>query len=107
MSAVGGRVAGYHDPWPFLRGALGLSAYWLQAKGVGISQPNTDTVWLLAPEVEVTARAALTATWALALGLQGRLALNRPSFQVQPETEVYQLPRWGAGAIFRIEWCRR
>ena len=42
--------------------------------------------------------------WALELGPQGRVGLTQPTFQVEPETEVFQVPRFGAALVFRVQW---
>jgi hypothetical protein len=107
VRAVGGRAAAYHAPLSFVRVSVGLSAYQLEARGLGIRYPTTDQVWLFAPEAEAAARTQLGASWALALALNGRLGINTPRFEVQPETEVFRVPRVGGGAVLRIEWNPR
>jgi hypothetical protein len=106
VESVGGRAAAYYRVVPRLRAAVGLSAYRMRARGVGIRHPSTDTVWLLAPELELALVLPLTQSFAAAFGLIGRAGLNTPSFQIQPETEVFELPRFGAMGLFRIEWAR-
>jgi hypothetical protein len=87
-----------------LRAEAGLAVYRLTARGTGISHPTTDSVWLAAPELEVMFVARLSPAWALELGPQGRVGLTQPTFQVEPEKEVFQVPRFGAALVFRVQW---
>lgn len=107
VESFGGRVAVFYRVMPRLRATGGLSAYRMEARGVGIRYPSTDTVWLFAPELELALVVPLGVDWAAAFGLVGRVGFSTPSFQIQPETEVFELPRFGALGVFRIEWTRR
>jgi hypothetical protein len=79
----------------------------LTAKGTGIRYPSTDSVWLVAPELEVMFIARLSPHWAAEIGPQGRIGVTVPTFQVEPETEVFQVPRFGAAVVFRLQWGPR
>jgi len=104
LETVGGRSGILYAPVSFLRLEAGLAVYRLTARGTGISHPTTDSVWLAAPELEVMFRAQLSRAWALEIGPQGRVGLTQPTFQVEPEKEVFQVPRFGAALIFRVQW---
>lgn len=107
VESFGGRAAAHYRVVSRLRVAGGLSAYRIQARGVGIRYPNTDVVWLIAPEIEVALGVPLSTEWSVVLGLAGRVGFTMPSFQIQPEIEVFQLPRVGGLGVFRVEWAPR
>lgn len=104
LETIGVRSGAFYAPLSFLRVEAGLAVYRLTARGTGISHPTTDSVWMAAPELELMAVARLTAAWSLEIGPQGRVGLTQPTFQVEPETEVFQLPRFGAALVFRVQW---
>jgi len=103
LHTIGGRSGIFYAPVSFLRVEGGLAVYRLSATGTGIRYPTTDSVWVAAPELEVMFVAHLTQAWALEVGPQGRVGLTQPTFQVDPETEVFQLPRFGAALVFRVQ----
>ncbi|HEU5073902.1 MAG TPA: hypothetical protein VFU02_07010 [Polyangiaceae bacterium] len=104
LETIGGRSGLFYAPLSFLRVEAGLAVYRLTARGTGITHPSTDSVWMAAPELEVMAVVRLSTSWALELGPQGRVGLTQPTFRVQPETEVFQVPRFGAALVFRVQW---
>ena len=104
LETIGGRLGIFYAPVAFLRLEGGLAVYRLTARGTGISHPTTDSVWMAAPELETMFVARLSPAWALELGPQGRVGLTKPTFQVKPETEVFQVPRFGAALVFRVQW---
>lgn len=104
LRSHGARLSLFHEPWSFLRLEAGLSGYRLTAEGIGIRYPASDSVWLLAPEAEVVLVGRPGDHWLTEVGLHGRVGLSEPRFRVEPETEVYQLPRFGAGLVFRLQW---
>lgn len=104
LESIGGRSGVFYAPFPFLRVEAGLAVYRLTARGTGISHPTTDSVWMAAPELELMAVARLNTAWSLELGPHGRVGLTQPTFQVEPQTEVFQVPRFGAALVFRVQW---
>lgn len=104
LETIGLRSGVFYAPLSFLRVEAGLAVYRLTARGTGISHPTTDSVWMAAPELELMAVARLNAAWSLEIGPQGRVGLTQPTFQVEPETEVFQVPRFGAALVFRVQW---
>lgn len=107
LETLGARAGGFLAPFEFLRVEAGVAVYRLTALGTGVRYPDTDSVWLVAPELEVVFVARLSPHWALEAGPQGRVGLTRPTFQVEPETEVFQVPRFGAAVVFRLQWASR
>ena len=107
LETIGGRPGLFYAPLSYLRAEVGLAIYRLTARGTGISDPTTDSVWMAAPELEVVFIARLSPAWALELGPQGRVGLTRPTFEITPETEVFQIPRFGAALVFRVQWGLR
>lgn len=103
----GVRASASHLPVPWLAVSLGLSGYWISAEGLGISDPVSDGVGLLAPELELAALVLSQSAVRAEIGLQGRLGLTRPRFEVDSRQVVYQLPRLGAAAVLRILWTDR
>jgi len=103
LQTIGGRSGIFYAPLSFLRVEGGLAVYRLSATGTGIRYPTTDSVWMAAPELEVMFVAQLNRSWALEVGPQGRVGLTQPTFQVDPQTEVFQLPRFGAALVFRVQ----
>ncbi len=104
LETVGGRSGVFYAPLPFMRVEAGLAVYRLTARGTGISHPTTDSVWLAAPELEVLFVARLSRAWALEVGPQGRVGLTQPTFQVEPDKDVFQVPPVGAALVFRVQW---
>jgi hypothetical protein len=107
METFGARPGGYFAPLAFLRVEAGVAVYRLTAQGTGIRYPTTDSVWFVAPELEIMFVARLSPHWGLEIGPQGRVGLSTPTFQVEPETEVFQVPRFGAAVVFRLLWGSR
>lgn len=92
---------------PWLRVSLGMSAYWISAQGLGITEPASDGVGLLAPEVELAAKVVTEPSFQGEVALQGHAGLSRPRFEVEPAGVIYELPRLGAACVFRIMWTSR
>ncbi len=107
IQSLGARLSAFYAPGGLVRCEAGVSAYRLRAEGTGVPYPTPDSVWLVAPEVELAVVGALSRSWSAELGLHGRVGVTRPRFEIRPETEVFRLPRLGAGAIFRVSWTRR
>lgn len=103
----GGRLSASHLVAPWLRVSLGMSGYWFSAQGVGISEPSTDGVGLLAPELEVVAAVLARPAFRAEMGLQGRVGLTQPRFEVEAGQVVYELPRLGGAAVLRILWTQQ
>jgi hypothetical protein len=84
--------------------SAGLAAYWIHATGIGVANPQSDQVGMVAPEAEVATTLLQRDDVALEGALQGRFALLQPRFEVEPATTVYQLPRFGLTGLFRVVW---
>lgn len=103
----GARLSASHQADSWLRISLGLSGYWISAQGLGISDPTTDSVGLLAPELELAASVLVQPTFRAEIGLQGRVGITQPRFQVETGQVVYELPRLGGAGVLRILWTRQ
>lgn len=102
---VGGtRVSVGHPLGGWVRVSAGLAAYWIHATGIGVANPQSDQVGMVAPEAEVATTLLQRDDVALEGALQGRFALLQPRFEVEPATTVYQLPRFGLTGLFRVVW---
>src|SRR5690606_5051524 len=55
QTVFGARISAARLLTDWLRLSLGLSGYWISAQGLGISDPTSDGVGLLAPELELAA----------------------------------------------------
>lgn len=107
-SAWGTRFSGFFQPFPWLRADVGLRLDLLQARGLQMRTPNSDQIWLPSPELELAWIPVSWASWALELGLRGRVGLRQPRFALEPDRAViHQVPRWGAAALFRLSWENR
>lgn len=107
VQSFGLRAAALFTPTGWLRVQAGLAVYGMLATGIGVRYPASDLVWLTTPELELAVSPVQISDFTLEFVLQGRLALNRPVFQVEPDIEVYRTPRLGAAALFRINWSPR
>lgn len=103
----GARVSFGHTLVGWVRVSAGLAAYWIRATGIGVAEPRSDQVWMVAPEAEVATKIFEHHPVRLELAIQGRRALLQPRFDVEPATTVYQVPPWGLTGLFRIVWGPR
>lgn len=104
QTVFGARLSAARFLTDWLRLSAGLSGYWISAQGLGISDPTTDAVGLLAPELEFAASLLTKPELRAEIALHGRLGLSRPRFEIDSGTLVYQLPRLGGAAVLRILW---
>jgi hypothetical protein len=102
--SVGGAIEASYLAAEWLRLDLGISGYRMSATGIGISDPASDVVWSFAPEVGIGVVPWRPRPLALEVGLLGRVGLNRPRFELSPSEPVYQTPRFGLAALFRLKW---
>jgi len=107
VQSFGARAAALFMPTSWLSVQAGLTVYGMIAEGIEVRSPKTDLVWVTAPELELAGSPLQLGAFTAEIVLQGRIALNRPVFQLQPDTEVYRTPRFGAAALFRINWSPR
>lgn len=105
IQGLGFRLAGVVTPWPALALSAGLDADWLSGTGTsGIDKPSTDSAWTLAPSLEAALIPFKNNHLALELAVEGRLALQRPHFEVTGFRQVYEVPRFGLFALARGSW---
>jgi hypothetical protein len=105
IQGVGFRLAGVVSPVRILALSAGLDADWLSGSGrTGIDKPSSDSAWTLAPSLEAALIPFETRHLALELALEGRLALQRPHFEVTGFRQVYEVPPWGMFAFARGGW---
>lgn len=107
VQSFGARAAALFMPTSWLSLQAGLTVYGMIAEGIEVRSPKTDLVWVTAPELELAGSPLQLGDFTAEFALQGRIALNRPVFQLQPDTEVYRTPRFGAAVLFRINWSPR
>lgn len=103
----GARLGASFGPVSWLRGSVGVSAYWISAQGLGINEPLSDSLGLVAPELELAVTALEEPAFRAEFALQGRVGLTKPRFEVEPDGIVYQLPRLGAAGVLRILWTQQ
>ncbi len=101
LDAWAGRVGALFEPMPRLRADLGFSATYLLGEGLGVRSPSRDGVWLLAPELDISAQILASGTWGVDVGLRGWVALNAPRFEIDGEGEIYRAPPAGAALFLR------
>lgn len=106
-TAWGARVSASYLMASWLRLSVGLSGYWISAQGLGVSDPTTDSIGLLAPELEVVASVLTQPAFRAEIGLQGRIGLTQPRFEIDSGQVVYELPRLGGAAVLRILWTQQ
>ncbi len=104
QTVLGARLSLSHREPAWLRVSAGLSAYWILASGIGVAQSQSDQVGFFAPELELAAVVFDEGRVQGEVGLQGRVGLTQPRFEVSPSTTVYEVPRWGGAGLFRIIW---
>lgn len=101
----GARLGAGYDLTSGLRITLGIVGYRIQAKAVDIRYPVADSVWFLAPEIEAAVEVVEWQSWRGEIAVQGRVAVNTPRFEIEPnDAVIYAVPRWGSSAFFRIKW---
>lgn len=100
-----GRVGAGYEVTSKIRCQVGLSALWVRGRAVGIRYPEADSVWVLASELELAVQVAQWDDFGLDVALQGRISLNAPRFEVEPDSVVFAVPRVGASGFFRVKWA--
>lgn len=101
LDAWAGRFGVLFEPIPSLRADLGFSATYLLGEGLGIRNPSRDGVWLLAPELDLSAQVLRKGIWGLDVGLRGWVAGNSPRFEIDGEGEIYRTPPAGAALFLK------
>jgi hypothetical protein len=105
IQGLGFRLAASFELIPELVLSAGVDADWLSGSGItGITRPQTDSAWAVAPSLELALIPFQTAHLALELAVEGRLAMQRPTFEVTGFRPVYELPNWGMFALARGVW---
>jgi hypothetical protein len=105
IQGVGLRVAGSFQVLPPLIVSAGVDADWLSGRGTtGIASPETDSAWAVAPSMELALIPIQTKDLAIEVAVEGRLALQRPRFEVTGFRQVYEVPDWGMFALARGVW---
>jgi hypothetical protein len=101
---LGLRGAAVLAPLPVLDLSLGLDADRLSGHGSGVSKPEHDFAWTLAPSAELAVIPFRNKHLALEVAAEGRYALVRPVFVVTGFQELYRVPSWGMVLVLRGAW---
>jgi hypothetical protein len=105
IQGVGLRLAGSFRLLPELSVSAGVDADWLSGSGsTGIASPQTDSAWAVAPSLELAVIPLQTKDLAIEIAAEGRLALQRPTFEVTGFRQVYEMPSLGMFALARGVW---
>jgi hypothetical protein len=105
IRAFGLRAALGMRPVESLWVSAGFDADLLIGKGdPGITDPGEDSAWTLAPSLELAVIPINTSHLALEIALQGRVAVQRPVFEVTGFREIYQVPPIGMLSVARGVW---
>ncbi|HTQ07882.1 MAG TPA: hypothetical protein VMI54_28715 [Polyangiaceae bacterium] len=101
---VGLRGAAVVRPVPALNLSLGLDADRLSGRGSGVTKPERDSAWTLAPSAELAIIPIRNRHLSLEVAAEGRLALVRPVFVVTGFQDLYRVPSWGMVLVLRGAW---
>jgi len=90
------------EPIDLLAVSAGFFADVLVGEGVtGIELPLGDSAWTLGPSLEIAVIPINTRHLSVELALSGRVAVQRPVFEVTGFGQVYQVPRFGLVSVAR------
>jgi hypothetical protein len=105
IQGVGLRLAGSFALGPAVVLSAGVDADWLSGIGsTGVAAPRTDSAWAVAPSLEFALIPFRTEHLAVEAAIEGRLALQRPTFEVTGFREVYEVPSLGMFGLARGVW---
>ncbi len=105
IRGIGFRLAGSYELIPELVLSAGLDADWLSGSGItGIATPQTDSAWAVAPSLELALIPFRTNHLAVEVAVEGRVALQRPTFEVTGFRQVYEVPQLGMFGLARGVW---
>jgi hypothetical protein len=108
IAGLGGRLAGFHDPAPWLRLQLGVIADRLSGEGGGAAiREASDSGLALAVAADAVLTPLRLGALRLSLGIGGHFALIRPSFEVDGYGPLYRVPAFGGSAIAELGWAFR
>jgi hypothetical protein len=93
IGGYGLRVAAVYVPLPWLGASVGLDADWLVGRGtLGIAVPLEDSAWTIAPSLELAVIPIETHYLSVEVAAAGRVAVQRPVFEVTRFGEVFRAP---------------
>jgi hypothetical protein len=102
IRGYGFRVAAHYAPLPWVGASAGFDADWLVGRGkVGIAVPLEDSAWTLGPSLELAIIPIETRYLSVELAAAGRLALQRPVFEVTGFGEIFRPPPASLIAVAR------
>jgi hypothetical protein len=105
IQGVGFRLAGSVELGSAVVLSAGVDADWLSGSGsTGVAVPRTDSAWAVSPSLELALIPFRTEHLAIEMAVEGRLALQRPAFEVTGFREVYEVPSLGMFALARGVW---
>jgi hypothetical protein len=105
IEGAGIRAALGYQPVNLAGLSLGLDVDWLFGEGKrGIELPSQDSAWTVAPSLELMLVPIRTHHFTLELSVEGRIQVQRPTFEVTGFREIYRVPRFGLIALARGVW---